>query len=133
MNPREERGLVIAATCRLSRNDDGTWKVPSQTNKEAVFYTVTANNPCWACGKTDWCRISEDGDMVYCRRNSQGGREKSDKNGDLQYVHVRGERANRANRSAPPEPRFTLAEGGGKLADPDTRHRVYSALIERLR
>jgi hypothetical protein len=40
MTPREERGLIIAATCRLSRNGDGTWRVPSQTTREAVFYTV---------------------------------------------------------------------------------------------
>src|SRR5947207_15984563 len=34
MSPREERGLVIAATCRLNRSDDGTWLVPSQTQGE---------------------------------------------------------------------------------------------------
>lgn len=33
MTPREERGLIIAATCRLNRLDDGTWLVPSQSNK----------------------------------------------------------------------------------------------------
>jgi transposase len=40
MTPREERGLVIAATCRLHRNDDGTWTVPSQTNRETAVYRV---------------------------------------------------------------------------------------------
>jgi Transposase DDE domain len=40
MNPREERGLIIAATSRLHRNDDGTWRVPSQTRTDAIFYTV---------------------------------------------------------------------------------------------
>lgn len=33
MNPREERGLIIAATCRLNRLSDGTWLVPSQSTK----------------------------------------------------------------------------------------------------
>lgn len=33
MTPREERGLIIAATCRLNRLPDGTWLVPSQTAK----------------------------------------------------------------------------------------------------
>jgi Transposase DDE domain/SWIM zinc finger len=33
MNPREERGLIIAATCRLNRLPDGTWLVPSQSKK----------------------------------------------------------------------------------------------------
>ncbi len=31
MNAREQRGLVIAAVCKLSRNGDGKWLVPSQT------------------------------------------------------------------------------------------------------
>src|SRR5260370_1260088 len=31
MNAREQRGLVIAAICKLSRNGNGTWLVPSQT------------------------------------------------------------------------------------------------------
>src|SRR5438034_1209117 len=30
MNPREERGLIIAALCKLNRTNDG-WLVPSQT------------------------------------------------------------------------------------------------------
>ena len=33
MTRREERGLIIAATSRLSRNRDGTWRVPSQLRK----------------------------------------------------------------------------------------------------
>src|SRR3954447_15168434 len=36
MDAREERGLVIAATCRLNRMSDGTWLVPSQTRAGAV-------------------------------------------------------------------------------------------------
>lgn len=34
MTPREERGLILAATCRLNRLDDGTWLVPSQSKRE---------------------------------------------------------------------------------------------------
>jgi hypothetical protein len=34
MNPREERGLIIAATCRLNRMNDGTWLVPSQSHRD---------------------------------------------------------------------------------------------------
>ena len=49
MTPREERGLVIAATCRLNRNADGTWRVPSQTNREAVFYTVKLETKSCTC------------------------------------------------------------------------------------
>jgi transposase len=49
MTPREERGVLIAATCRLHRNDDGTWKVPSQTSKEAIFYTVDLATKACTC------------------------------------------------------------------------------------
>src|SRR5437773_8302882 len=49
MNAREERGLVIAATSRLSRNADGTWRVPSQTSREAVFYTVNLESKSCTC------------------------------------------------------------------------------------
>src|ERR1700676_4089064 len=49
MDAREQRGLVIAATCRLNRNDDGTWRVPSQTSKEAIFYTVNLETKACTC------------------------------------------------------------------------------------
>ncbi len=49
MTPREERGLVIAATSRLRRNADGTWRVPSQTSTQAVFYTVNLETKACTC------------------------------------------------------------------------------------
>lgn len=49
MNAREERGLIIAATCRLRRNEDGTWLVPSQTSREAVAYQVNLEAKTCTC------------------------------------------------------------------------------------
>ena len=49
MTPREERGLIIAATCKLNRKDDGTWIVPSQSGKEATFYTVNLDTRACTC------------------------------------------------------------------------------------
>jgi hypothetical protein len=49
MTPREERGLVIAATSRLHRNKDGTWRVPSQTRTDAIFYTVNLETKACTC------------------------------------------------------------------------------------
>ena len=49
MNAREERGLIIAATCRLNRLDNGTWLVPSQTSKEAIAYTVDLEKKTCTC------------------------------------------------------------------------------------
>lgn len=49
MSPREERGLIIAATSRLNRNADGTWRVPAQTNREVLFYTVNLETKACTC------------------------------------------------------------------------------------
>jgi transposase len=37
MNEREQRGLIIAATCRLNRLPDGTWLVPSQSKRDSIY------------------------------------------------------------------------------------------------
>jgi len=49
MDPRQQRGLVIAATCRLHRNDDGTWRVPSQSSRETIAYTVNLDAKTCTC------------------------------------------------------------------------------------
>jgi hypothetical protein len=52
MNAREERGLIIAATCRLHRNDDGTWLVPSQSNRDgegSATYKVNLHAKTCTC------------------------------------------------------------------------------------
>lgn len=50
MTPREERGLVIAATCRLNRMSDGTWLVPSQTQRSDVAgYKVNLEEKTCTC------------------------------------------------------------------------------------
>src|SRR5262249_22187081 len=42
-------GLIIAATCRLNRLSDGTWLVPSQTNRETVAYRVNLEAKTCTC------------------------------------------------------------------------------------
>lgn len=50
MNEREQRGLVIAATCRLNRLNDGTWLVPSQSRKDgAATYRVNLDKKTCTC------------------------------------------------------------------------------------
>ena len=41
MEPREQRGLMIAAMCRISQDDDGNFLVPSQSG--AGHYKVQLN------------------------------------------------------------------------------------------
>ena len=45
MNPREQRGLVIAAVCKLANTKDG-WLVPSQTGAEKTYRVNLANQTC---------------------------------------------------------------------------------------
>jgi transposase len=37
MTPREERGMIIAAMCKLRRANDGTWLVPSQSATDKIY------------------------------------------------------------------------------------------------
>jgi hypothetical protein len=46
MAPREERGLVIAATCRLHRKPDGTWAVPSQSQENSMYVVNLETKAC---------------------------------------------------------------------------------------
>ncbi|MBI2803355.1 MAG: transposase [Planctomycetes bacterium] len=45
MNAREERGLVIAAVCKLNRTEGG-WRVPSQSNAATVYTVNPATQTC---------------------------------------------------------------------------------------
>jgi hypothetical protein len=50
MNAREERGLIIAATCRLNRMSNGTWLVPSQTKSgDIAAYSVNLDAKTCTC------------------------------------------------------------------------------------
>ena len=50
MNAREERGLIIAAMCRLNRTDDGTWLVPAQSkNAQQTCYRVNLKAKTCTC------------------------------------------------------------------------------------
>lgn len=45
MNAREERGLVIAALCKLN-HDNGEWVVPSQTGPDKLYRVNPAQQTC---------------------------------------------------------------------------------------
>ena len=55
MNAREERGLVIAALCKLSKTNDGVWLVPSQSGAEQIY------------------RVNLDAKTCTCKDCSEGG------------------------------------------------------------
>lgn len=50
MNAREERGLIIAAMCRLNRVGKDEWLVPSQSkNTERTCYRVNVEAKTCTC------------------------------------------------------------------------------------
>src|SRR5437773_6256966 len=46
MDAREQRGLIIAATCRLNQTDDGAWLVPSQSHSETIYRVNLETKAC---------------------------------------------------------------------------------------
>jgi len=46
MDARQERGLIIAATCRLNRTADGTWLVPSQSSADKIYKVNLETKSC---------------------------------------------------------------------------------------
>ena len=45
MNAREQRGMAIAATCKLTR-ESGSWRVPSQSANEKVYRVNPVHQTC---------------------------------------------------------------------------------------
>ena len=46
MTPREERGMVIAATCKIEKKAMGVYLVPSQTRPSARYYVEPMSPRC---------------------------------------------------------------------------------------
>jgi len=92
---------------------------------------VTASSPCPKCGKGDWCSVSNDGNACACRRLADGGTEKVDESGATFYFHrLNGSAFSNGNSNGfHIEPSYSLADGSGRIADPDILHQVYSAFI----
>jgi hypothetical protein len=96
------------------------------------FAEVTADAPCPACGKNDYCSASEDGGSVCCRRTC-------DSPADPGY-ECKGERPDRNGGTFTLWRRISEKQGGrtpaihrpipgAKAADADTLHEVYSAFL----
>ena len=46
MNAREQKGLVIAALCRLNRKENGVWIVPSQRGRDTLYSVDPSKQTC---------------------------------------------------------------------------------------
>jgi hypothetical protein len=65
MNPREERGLALADTAKISRNAKG-WIVPSQTGGTTYTVALNGGSPHSLRSKSDVGQINEAPCMVLC-------------------------------------------------------------------
>jgi hypothetical protein len=101
-------------------------------NGNISWREVSARSPCAICGKPGWCSYSEDGRFAACRREAAHsqfgpGKEKKDRNGDTYWTYCLRPGERNGERWDPP--RYSLADGKGERADPDTLHKVYTALL----
>ncbi len=101
----------------MSRNND------SGNGHRRKFRNVTTAHPCPICSKPDQCSVSEDGDYCICYRVGEPSKAKMSKDGRTYWAH------RLTPAPMPTEPRYHLADGGGRLADADTRHNIYHALL----
>jgi hypothetical protein len=90
---------------------------------------VTSQDPCRVCGKTDYCTVSPDGQIALCRRVEAGAwKTKTDRAGATYFLHKLGPAESPPScPTEPPQPGAGLEQ-----ADPDTLHKVYSALLAAL-
>jgi Domain of unknown function (DUF3854) len=110
---------------------------PSPASEEDGWETIKGE--CPICGrKKSWCRRSTDGTKVSCRFEPQGAvHTKTDKNGAPCYIHRLVPEEDEA-QSRKPRSKSAGPPGGKPVepalapADVDTRHEVYTALIEAL-
>ncbi len=92
--------------------------------------------PCSECGDTNtWCSVSADGKTIKCRRVSDGAfRTVNDGGGPAYFHHANpAEQTHSASSKNTAKPSAKTTEQDGDdvpvLADVETRHAVYSALL----
>jgi P4 family phage/plasmid primase-like protien len=97
--------------------------------KRGEWREATPLNPCPICKNSKWCSFSTDGVFVSCRRERGiNGQEKQDKSGMTYYLHRLIPQLEK-RRDAP---KFTMADGDGKLAPPDVLHKVYLTFLKAM-
>jgi hypothetical protein len=98
----------------------------SGNSRRRKFHNDTAAHPCPICRKPDQCLLGEDGDYCICFRVGESSHQRTASDGRNYWVH----RLNPA--PGPAEPRYSLADRGDRLANPDIRHELYYARLRCL-
>jgi Domain of unknown function (DUF3854) len=102
------------------------------TSQNRRWHNVSPSKPCPICEKPDWCRVSDDGLWVACRRDSTGAsKTKTDKNGDEVYIHRIGLSAREGCQVQSVQDR--LIGQAVKRADAPMLDRAYRLLLDELR
>src|SRR5215213_8432042 len=91
--------------------------------------SVTAESPCYVCGKPDWCSTSSDGKKAICRRRNNGtGERKVDTSGQEYWLYdLNGHRELNSSED--------VSQQDGEVpekAGPQTLDQVYGALLDQL-
>ena len=89
---------------------------------------VTSASPCPICRHDSWCQLAADGTTAMCMRADDGrGTRHEDTNGVAFWMCPLPKPV-----AVQPVQADSSAPEGVEPADPDTLHRVYSALLEQL-
>jgi hypothetical protein len=92
------------------------------------WHRVSRNESCPICGKSDWCRLSDDGAWALCRRLNTGtGLHRIDQNGEDAWLYPQG----RGQHTGFPSPQSAPLRTS-ECAPPHLRHNVYKALLDHL-
>lgn len=101
---------------------------------QSKILRVNKKNPCKICGRPDWCSYTQNGELALCMRVSAGSIKTAANNA---FIHVLNPQ-DRSKVSATSASSIRNSGNSGKLksennlADADTRHEVYTYLLECL-
>ena len=99
------------------------------TTKE-TWQEVTKERPCPICKKSDWCRVSVDGSLAACRRESRGGKLRRYGDGSDYYLHVlRDDRPQRSVKPASGSVGKRSNKTTPECAEPATLDKAYRLLL----
>src|SRR5262245_60121724 len=85
----------------------------TDNGRQRLWKDVTSSSPCPRCGKSSWCRVTEDGDLCSCRRVSEGAyKVAQDNNSEDYYLH---RLTPWPERSPLPEPTCQVEDGKGEI------------------
>jgi Domain of unknown function (DUF3854) len=93
-----------------------------------LWQRVNRKQPCPICGKSDWCRVTADGQWAICRRLDTGdGHRKVDKAGMEYWVyHLHHDQPSR------PLPPLPSSRAPVARATDEVLHQVYQSLLRSL-